>query len=103
MTWMDGTVRPRRHDGETERTAPDDGRGNSIRDMTLSSGPTAMTWTAAAPDPARLARTGWHVVRYEKWRAAVAASRPRGVRRSLINPNAKLLATFSRHDRVAVL
>ncbi|MDO9170338.1 MAG: ATP-dependent helicase, partial [bacterium] len=46
---------------------------------------------------------GWHVVRYEKWRAAVAASRPRGVRRSLINPNAKLLATFSRHDRVAVL
>ncbi|MBA4378665.1 MAG: hypothetical protein C0395_08475, partial [Gemmatimonas sp.] len=40
---------------------------------------------------------------YERWRAAVRAARPRGARRSLTNPTARLLAIFARHERVAVL
>jgi superfamily I DNA/RNA helicase len=50
-----------------------------------------------------LARDGWHVLGYEKWRRSVRSARPRGTRRSLTNPTARLLAIFARHERVAVL
>jgi superfamily I DNA/RNA helicase len=62
-----------------------------------------LTWKTSPPDTAALAREGWHVVRFDRWRTAVLATRPRGVRRSLVNPTVRLLAIFSRHDRVAVL
>lgn len=62
-----------------------------------------LNWTTSRPDPLRLAREGWHVVEYERWRAAVQATRPRGTRRSLTNPTARLLAVFTRHELVAVL
>lgn len=62
-----------------------------------------LTWTTERPDPTRLVREGWRVLEFERWRAAVGSARPRGARRSLTNPTARLLAIFARHERVAVL
>ena len=65
--------------------------------------PPELAWTTSRPEPARLAREGWHVLGYEKWRCALRSARPRGTRRSLANPTARLLAIFARHERIAVL
>ncbi|NTV03446.1 hypothetical protein HGA89_00825, partial [bacterium] len=43
------------------------------------------------------------MVGFARWCAAVRATRPRGTRRSLANPTARLLGIFARCDRVAVL
>lgn len=64
----------------------------------------ALRWVTAPPDPRRLRREGYHVVRFRRLAAAVAAARPRGsTRSSLRNPAAGLLALYAQHPRVAVL
>ncbi len=75
------------------RPVADDGRRQRV-----------LVWTTAPPDRRALRREGYHVVRFRRLAAAVAAARPRGgARSSLRNPAAGLLALYAKHPRVAVL
>jgi superfamily I DNA/RNA helicase len=63
-----------------------------------------LRWVTAPPLRRELRREGYHVIRFRRLAAAVAAARPRGgARSSLKNPAARLLALYAKHPRVAVL
>jgi DNA helicase-2/ATP-dependent DNA helicase PcrA len=63
-----------------------------------------LAWTTTPPVRGQLRRDGYHVVHFQRLRAAILRARTVGsVRSSLANPAARVLSIFARHARIAVL